>query len=74
VLGKIQNRDYNKISKLKMNGHKAKKIKQEARRIYRNTMEEMAKFHSEIIKPKPRWFPMAIWIFFLKFFIKINEK
>jgi hypothetical protein len=56
-----------------MNGKKSKKIRQEARRIYRETMEELAKFHSEIVKPKPRWFPLWLWLKLLGIFIKIKK-
>lgn len=59
---------YNKT----MNGRKSKKIRQQFRREYQKTAAEMAKFHSEIIKPKPKWFPSWIWIKLLKIFIKIN--
>lgn len=56
-----------------MNEKKSKKIRQEARRIYRDTMQEMAEVHSRIIKPKPRWFPMWLWIRLLSIFIFIKK-
>lgn len=55
-----------------MNQRKAKKIRQEARRIYRGSMEELAKVHSQFLKPKPKWVPMWLWIAGLKIFVKIN--
>jgi hypothetical protein len=43
------------------------------RKKYSQTVEELAKFNSEIIKPKPRWFPMWLWLKLLGIFIKIKK-
>lgn len=50
-----------------------KKIKQLFRRQYARTADEMAKFNSGILKPRPRWIPERVYIWLLGFFIKIKE-
>lgn len=56
-----------------MNGKQSKKMRKEARRIYENTMKEMAEFHSRFLKPKPKWVPMFLWLAGLRIFVKIKK-
>lgn len=59
-----------------MNNKSAKK----ARKIYRQQFaekygkitEEMAKENSKFLKPKPKYFPMFLWVRLLRIFIKIK--
>jgi len=59
-----------------MSSKKAKK----ARKIYRQQFEEkygklteeMAKENSRLLRPKPVWFPMFLWIRILRIFVKIK--
>lgn len=59
-----------------MNNKAAKK----ARKVYRQQFaekygkitEEMAEENSRLLKPKPVWFPMFLWIRILRIFVKIK--
>lgn len=58
----------------------SQKQEKRARKILREQMEEsrqdFKKYiieNAKIIKPKPKWIPLNLWIFMLGFFIKINK-
>jgi hypothetical protein len=40
---------------------------------YEKKATEMAEWNSSMMKPKPKWIPMAVWIWALGFFIKIKK-
>ena len=48
-----------------------KKLKQIYQRDYRQMAEARSKLVWDIFKPKPKWVPIKVWMFFLKIFIKI---
>lgn len=56
-----------------MSGKQSKKMKQLARREYRAAMQAIAEQHSRLIKPKPRFMPMFLWLWMIGFFINIKR-
>ncbi len=56
-----------------MNGKNSKKIKQRIRREYGFAMDKWAEANSRLIKPKPKFFPMWLWIKLLGIFIYIRK-
>jgi hypothetical protein len=55
-----------------MNEKQSKKIRQLFRKNYRMTAEELAKNQVNMIKPKPSFFPMWLWVRLLGIFIRIK--
>lgn len=49
-----------------------KKIRQLFRRKYATTAEELAANQVNMIKPKPKWVPMAVWLRLLGIFVRIR--
>jgi len=55
-----------------MGQKQSKKIRQLFRRDYAKTAEELAKSQVNMIKPKPKWFPMWLWLKLLGIFVRIK--
>jgi len=49
-----------------------KKLRKYFRQRYQGMAEILAKEHMQIIKPKPKYFPMWLWVKLLGIFIKIK--
>jgi len=56
-----------------MSEKRAKKIRQIYRKEVKKNAQEMAQIIGNAMKPKPRWIPWKVWLFFVGFFIKINK-
>lgn len=56
-----------------MNNKQSKKMRQLARRQYRDTMKALAEQHARLIKPKPKYVPTFVWVWLLGFFIYIKH-
>jgi hypothetical protein len=56
-----------------MNGRISKKIRKQAKKDYGEMMELLAEKNGRMLKPKPRFFPQAWWIFLLRFFVYIKK-
>jgi len=52
---------------------KRKIFRKEARKMYGATMEVLAEKNSKLLKPKPRWIPLWVWIRLLSIFIYIRK-
>jgi hypothetical protein len=55
-----------------MNEKQAKKIRQLFRKEFRSKADDLAQQQISAIKPKPKYFPMWIWLRLLKIFVRIN--
>lgn len=55
-----------------MSQSKHKKQRQFMRREYAKNIREIAEANGQFLKPKPKWFPMWLYIWALKFFIRIK--
>ncbi len=53
---------------------RARKMLREKMDVYGDSMKEMIAENSKIIKPKPRFIPLPIWMWMLGFFIKIGKE
>lgn len=42
-------------------------------KAYRAKAEAIAKRDMNMFRPKPRWIPMALWVWILGFFVKIKK-
>jgi hypothetical protein len=55
-----------------MSQKKDKKARRLFRTVFRNRIEEVAEKNARMIKPKPKWIPMFLWIRMLKIFIRVK--
>jgi hypothetical protein len=55
-----------------MNAKQSKKLRQLFRREYKQDAYKLADQHMRFLKPRPRYFPLWLWIKLLGIFIKIK--
>jgi len=51
-----------------------RKMLRENMREYREDMKQIMLENSKIIKPKPKYIPMTVWLWAMGFFIKIKDR
>lgn len=56
-----------------MSGRQDKKRRQDLRKMYRDDLREMAEINGRLLKPKPRWIPMAVWLWMLGKFVFLKR-
>jgi hypothetical protein len=56
-----------------MSGKKLKRDRKVIRNMYKETIDEIARIQGNFLKPKPKWFPMFLWVSLLRIFVKINK-
>ena len=47
-------------------------LRQEFNEKYAGMIEDIAEANGQFLKPKPKWFPMWLWVRILSIFVKIK--
>lgn len=62
---------------MKQETSSARKLRKEARKVYRkdfmNEARRVAGEYQKMLKPKPKYIPMKVWVWMLGFFIYIKK-
>ena len=56
-----------------MSGKQEKKLRRLLRKQYGQTIKEIAEVNARMLKTKPRWIPMFVWLWGASFFVKIKK-
>jgi hypothetical protein len=57
-----------------MSGKSEKRLRKEIRNQYGEMFEAIADKDARLLKPKPKFFPMFLWIWLMSPFIRIRKK